>query len=136
MLAGWFIVVAALLYLCLLFAIAYFVDKRAERGQSLVDNPTIYALSLAVYCTSWTFYGSVGRAASAVIDFLPIYLGPTLVFVLWWFLLRKMIRISKGAPHHLDRRFHFLALRQVGAALGFRRGHRGAGDHSPISRCS
>ena len=73
MLTGWFIVISAFLYLCLLFAIAYYVDKRADAGRSLlVNNPYIYALSIAVYCTSWTFYGSVGLAASRGIDFLPV----------------------------------------------------------------
>src|SRR4029453_9606763 len=56
----------------------------------------IYALSLAVYCTSWTFYGSVGRAATSGIGFLPIYLGPTLMAALWWYVMLKMIRISKA----------------------------------------
>jgi Na+/proline symporter/nitrogen-specific signal transduction histidine kinase len=97
MLTGWFIIVASFAYLCILFAIAYYVDKRADEGRSLlVSKPYIYTLSLAVYCTSWTYYGSVGRAASSGIGFLPIYLGPTLVFVLWWFVLRKIIRISKA----------------------------------------
>ncbi len=95
MLTGGFILFAAFSYLSLLFAIAYYGDKRADEGRSLIRNPYIYALSIAVYCTSWTFYGSVGRAASAGIGFLPIYIGPTLTFVLWWFLLRKIIRISK-----------------------------------------
>ena len=63
MLAAPTIVIIAFLYLCLLFAIAYYGDKRADRGQSIISNPYIYALSIAVYCTSWTFYGSVGRAA-------------------------------------------------------------------------
>ncbi|MGC2777885.1 MAG: sensor histidine kinase [Bradyrhizobium sp.] len=89
------IVIVALLYLCLLFAIAYYGDKRADRGRSLIANPYIYALSIAVYCTSWTFYGSVGRAASTGVGFLPIYIGPTLTFVLAWYLIRKIIRISK-----------------------------------------
>src|SRR5262245_24699271 len=86
---------AAFGYLCLLFAIAYWGDKRADAGRSLVANPYTYALSIAVYCTAWTFYGSVGRAAASGIDFLPIYLGPTLVFVLCWFILRKIVRISR-----------------------------------------
>jgi len=50
---------------------------------------------MAVYATSWTFYGSVGRAAASGVGFLPIYLGPTLIAALWWLVLRKMIRISK-----------------------------------------
>ena len=89
------IVIIALLYLCLLFAIAYYGDKRADRGRSIIGNPYIYALSIAVYCTSWTFYGSVGRAVSSGVGFLPIYIGPTLTFILGWYLIRKIIRISK-----------------------------------------
>jgi len=95
MLQGWVVLVVSLLYLGLLFAIAYYGDKRADEGRSLANNPYIYALSIAVYCTSWTYYGSVGRAASSGLDFLPIYLGPTLIFVLWWFVLGKIIRITK-----------------------------------------
>src|SRR6266498_2578186 len=89
------IVIIAFLYLCVLFAIAYYGDKRADRGRSIIGNPYIYALSIAVYCTSWTFYGSVGRAASSGVGFLPIYIGPTLTFILGWYLIRKIIRISK-----------------------------------------
>ncbi len=95
MLQGWVILLVSLAYIGLLFAIAYYGDKRADAGRSLVNNPYIYALSLAVYCTAWTFYGSVGRAASSGIGFLPVYLGPTLMALLWWFVLRKIIRISK-----------------------------------------
>ncbi len=84
-----------LLYFGLLFAVAYFADKRREAGKSIISNPHIYALSLAVYITSWTFYGSVGRASTSGLDFLPMYLGPTLIAFTWWFLLRKMVRISK-----------------------------------------
>ena len=51
-------------YIGLLFAIAYYGDKRADIGRSIISNPYIYALSLAVYCTAWTFYGSVGRAVN------------------------------------------------------------------------
>ena len=96
MLTGGMIVVASFAYVGLLFAIAAYGDKRADEGRSLIANPYIYALSLAVFCTSWTFYGSVGRAATSGIGFLPIYLGPTLMAALWWFLLLKMIRISKA----------------------------------------
>jgi Na+/proline symporter/signal transduction histidine kinase len=90
------IVLASFLYVGLLFAIAYYGDKRADAGRSIIANPYIYALSLAVYCTSWTFYGSVGRAATSGIGFLPIYLGPTLMAALWWYVLLKIIRISKA----------------------------------------
>ncbi len=96
MLQGWIIIAVACTYLCILFAIAYWGDKRADAGRSIISNPYIYTLSIAVFCTSWTFYGSVGRAASSGIGFLPIYIGPTLTFILGWLLLRKIIRISKA----------------------------------------
>ena len=63
MLSGPVIITVAFLYLGLLFAIAYYGDKRADEGRSIIGKPYIYALSLAVYATAWTFYGSVGRAA-------------------------------------------------------------------------
>ncbi len=96
MLTGSVIVLASFVYVGLLFAIAYYGDKRADAGRSIIANPYIYALSLAVYCTSWTFYGSVGRAATSSIGFLPIFLGPTLMAMLWWYVMLKMIRISKA----------------------------------------
>ena len=85
----------SLLYFGMLFAVAYYADQRGQAGRSLIDNPNVYSFSLAVYCTSWTFYGSVGRAATSGIDLLAIYLGPTLMAFTWWFLLRRMVRISK-----------------------------------------
>src|SRR5262245_12438112 len=95
MLTAPLIVITSFAYVGLLFAIAYYGDKRADAGRSIIANPYIYALSLAVYCTSWTFYGSVGRAATSGIGFLPIYLGPTLMAALWWYVMLKIIRISK-----------------------------------------
>jgi len=96
MLQGWVIVLASFLYLGILFAIAWYADRRADAGRSLIANPVVYALSLGVYCTTWTFYGSVGRAAASGIGFLPIYLGPTLLFALAGFILHKMIRVAKA----------------------------------------
>jgi Na+/proline symporter/signal transduction histidine kinase len=96
MLQPWVILLVSFLYLGILFAIAWYGDKRADAGRSIIANPYIYALSLAVYATTWTFYGSVGRAAENGIGFLPVYLGPTLMAALWWLVLRKMIRISKA----------------------------------------
>ena len=95
MLQGWVIVLTSFAYLGLLFAIAYYADRRADAGRSVIASPYIYSLSLAVYATAWTFYGSVGRAAHDGVGFLPIYIGPTLMILLWWFVLRKMIRVSK-----------------------------------------
>lgn len=74
---------------------AYWAERKANSQKSIINSPYIYALSLAVYCTAWTYYGSVGRAAKSGIDFILIYLGPTLSAPLWWFLMRKIIRISK-----------------------------------------
>src|SRR5713226_10419387 len=97
MLHGPVIVLTAFAYLGLLFAIAYYADKRADAGRSIIASPYVYSLSLAVYATAWTFYGSVGRAATDGVGFLPIYIGPTLMILLWWFVLRKMIRVAKLA---------------------------------------
>src|SRR5215472_6895583 len=89
------IVLTAFVYLGVLFAIAYYADERADAGRSIIASPYVYSLSLAVYATAWTFYGSVGRAASDGVGFLPIYVGPTLMIALWWVVLRKILRISK-----------------------------------------
>ncbi len=93
--AGWLIVIISAGYLAVLFGVAYWGDRRADAGRSVIANGTVYALSLAVYATSWTFYGSVGRAVGTGAGFLPIYLGPTIMAAFWWFLLRSMIRSSK-----------------------------------------
>jgi len=95
MIPVWLLSLASLCYFGILFAVAYHADRKHAAGQSLISNPHVYSLSLAVYATSWTFYGSVGRAATSGLDFLPIYLGPTLIAFSWWFLLRKIVRVSK-----------------------------------------
>jgi len=95
MLQSWVIIPVSLAYIGILFAIARFGDHRADQGRSIIANPYIYSLSLGVYATAWTFYGSVGRAAGDGVGFLPIYIGPTLMMALWWFVMRKIIRISK-----------------------------------------
>jgi PAS domain S-box-containing protein len=83
-------------YLLLLFGVAWVAERQEQRGRSLVNNPYVYSLSLAVYCTSWTFYGSVGRAATSGLSFLTIYLGPTLMAALWMVVLAKVVRIAKA----------------------------------------
>ncbi|MCL7929024.1 sensor histidine kinase [Halomonas llamarensis] len=88
------ILTAAFGYLALLFVVAAWGDRRAEAGRTVIGSPTVYALSIAVYCTAWTFYGSVGRAAERGPSFLLIYLGPTLAMLTAPFLLRKMVRIA------------------------------------------
>ncbi|HEX4954019.1 MAG TPA: sensor histidine kinase [Thermoanaerobaculia bacterium] len=88
-------VAIALAYVALLFFIAWRGDRQAAAGRNPLASPWIYALSLAVYCTAWTFYGSVGRAATDGYGFLPIYLGPTLACALGWVVYRKILRIAK-----------------------------------------
>ncbi len=107
LLSGWFIALLAAFYLGLLFAVARYGDARADAGKSII-TANVYALSLAVYCTSWTFYGSVGRATSGGLSFLTIYLGPTLMLLFSGVIL-KMIRISK--VHHITSIADFIASR-------------------------
>ncbi|UJQ95566.1 sensor histidine kinase [Mariluticola halotolerans] len=96
MLSANFVIFIAFAYVCLLFVLAYFGDKRARDGNAgFLRSPLVYTLSISVYCTSWTFYGAVGSAARNGLEFLTIYMGPTLVFVGWWFILRKLVRIGR-----------------------------------------
>jgi hypothetical protein len=95
MLSADFVIATAVGYVGLLFVLAYFGDRRARANEkSWLHSPAVYTLSISVYCTSWTFYGAVGNAARSGLEFLTIYLGPTLIFVGWWFLLRRLVRIS------------------------------------------
>ncbi len=103
------VVVTGLAYLLLLFAIAWYGDLRAARGRSIISSPWVYALSIAVYATAWTYFGSVGRASVDGIWFLPIYLGPTLAMVLGWIVIRKMIRIAR--THRITSIADFIASR-------------------------
>jgi Na+/proline symporter len=82
-------------YLGLLFAIAYFGDKHARKWTSSRLGPIVYGLSLAIYCTSWTFYGAVGRAATSGLDFILIYVGPILVMIAGYPMLRKIVTTAK-----------------------------------------
>jgi phosphoserine phosphatase RsbU/P len=87
--------IISIFYTLLIFLIAWHAHSRKEAGKSIVGSPYVYTLSIAVYCTSWTFYGSVGKAADSGLSFLMIYLGPTLCIFLWIFLLRRVVKISK-----------------------------------------
>lgn len=89
------VILISLLYLILLFGIAIYGNKMSKAGQSIVNNPLVYSLSLAVYCTVWTYYGSVGRAAETGLGFVAVYLGPTIMAPIWYMVMRKMILISK-----------------------------------------
>ncbi len=94
MVIGLIAVILAIAYIGVLFAIAYFGDRAAARG-NLKARPAVYALALSVYCTSWTFFGSVGLAATSGLDFLPVYIGPILMFTLGYPVLRRVLRLSK-----------------------------------------
>ncbi len=94
--SGGLIIGTSFVYLGLLFVVALYGDRRADAGRSIIANPWVYALSMAVYCTAWTYYGSVGRAATGGVSFLPVYLGPTLVMGVCSLVLVKMVRISKA----------------------------------------
>ena len=109
MIAAKTLIVCSLAYIGLLFGIAYYGDRMARMGRSITSNPYIYALSMAVYCTAWTFYGSVGSAVASGPNFLTIYIGPTLMIALGWFVLRKIIRISK--TQHITSIADFIASR-------------------------
>jgi Na+/proline symporter/signal transduction histidine kinase len=110
MIRSWAVLALSLGYVAFLFAVAYYGDRVARRrGRPAAAKPVIYALSLAVYCTSWTFYGSVGLAARTGYDFLPIYIGPILLFALGVPLLTRVIRISKA--HNITSIADFIAAR-------------------------
>ncbi len=85
-----------LAYVGLLFLIAWVAEQRAMRGRGAwIRSPIVYTLSLSIYCTAWTFYGAVGYAARSGLEFVTIYLGPTLVMIGWWMLVRKLVRIGR-----------------------------------------
>ncbi|MCE9665439.1 hybrid sensor histidine kinase/response regulator [Halomonas sp. M5N1S17] len=95
MFAGWQLIVVSLLYIAVLFAIAWRGDRHARKHGASRRRPIIYILALAIYCTSWSFYGAVGQAATAGWSFASIYVGPILTFLLFWPVLAKMIRVAK-----------------------------------------
>ncbi|MCZ4352978.1 ATP-binding protein [Roseovarius aestuarii] len=91
------LVAVCLTYVVFLFVVAFAADRAARRGRGAwLRSPLIYTLSLSIYCTAWTFYGAVGFAARSGLEYLTIYLGPTLVMIGWWWTLRKMVRIGRS----------------------------------------
>jgi Na+/proline symporter/signal transduction histidine kinase len=96
MIEGWSVVALALGYVSILFALAWYADRAGRFNRAGDGRPLIYALSLAVYCTSWTFFGSVGLAASTGYNFIPVYLGPILLFVFGWRFLLRIVRLAKS----------------------------------------
>ena len=91
------LIAVSLGYAVALFAVAAFAEARARAGRAAwLRSPLIYTLSLSVYCTGWTFYGAVGYAARSGLEFATIYLGPTLVLIGWWGLLRRIVRVCRA----------------------------------------
>jgi len=88
------VIIVFCVYMIGLFIIALLVERRTAAVKNLVNNPVIYSLGMAVYCTAWTYYGSVGKAATSGMLFLTIYLGPTLTIIFWFAILRKLVRIK------------------------------------------
>ncbi len=103
------VIAVATAYVGLLFLLAVWAERQEKSGRSVAGNPLVYSLSLAVYCTTWTYYGSVGLAASSGLLFLGVYIGPTLVVIFWWQLLRKMVRIKN--EHRVTSVVDLLSLR-------------------------
>ena len=90
------LVAVAVLYVAGLFGAAFWAEKRAAEGKARwLQSPVTYTLSLSIYTTAWTFYGAVGSAARSGLEFITIYLGPTLVFIGWFWILRKLVRIGR-----------------------------------------
>ncbi|UJM86389.1 hybrid sensor histidine kinase/response regulator [Rhodanobacter denitrificans] len=92
MIQGWMLLLVSLLYVGLLFVVAYAGDRRPLYPRQPRLRPIVYSLALAVYCSSWTFYGAVGTAARDGLAYLPIYLGPILLFVFGFGLLRRLVQ--------------------------------------------
>ncbi len=91
------LVLVCLGYVALLFVVAFAADRLAAAGRSTwLRSPLVYTLSMSIYCTAWTFYGAVGYAARSGLEFLTIYLGPTLVMIGWWWGLRKLVRVGRS----------------------------------------
>src|SRR5262245_38945431 len=109
MLAEPSVLALSLAYVGLLFAVAYIGDRHARAWSTSSVAPAVYGLSLAIYCTSWTFSGAVGRASTAGFDFILIYTGPALLIALGYPMLRKMVRLAK--QHNVTSIADFLAAR-------------------------
>jgi Na+/proline symporter len=92
------LIAVCLLYVVGLFAVAFAAERAAVKGRGdwLLRSPLVYTLSLSIYCTGWTFYGAVGYAARSGLEYVTIYLGPSLVLIGWWWLLRRLVRIGRS----------------------------------------
>jgi len=92
------LIAVCLAYVALLFFIAFVAERAGVQGRGdwLLRSPLVYTLSLSIYCTAWTFYGAVGNAARSGLEYVTIYLGPSLVILGWWWILRRLVRIGRS----------------------------------------
>ncbi|MBW4710182.1 sodium:solute symporter [Roseobacter sp. YSTF-M11] len=92
------LIAVCLVYVFLLFCVAFLAERAGMKGRAgwLLRSPLVYTLSLSIYCTAWTFYGAVGYAARSGLEYVTIYLGPSLVIVGWWWILRRLVRIGRS----------------------------------------
>ena len=96
MLPGWVLLLVSVGYAALLFAVAWIGDRYPLYPQRPWLRPLVYSLALAVYCSSWTFYGAVGTAVRSGIGYVPIYLGPLLLLLFGWRILERMARVAQS----------------------------------------
>ncbi|MGC1506202.1 MAG: ATP-binding protein [Sulfitobacter sp.] len=92
------LIFVCLAYVVFLFTVAFFAERASAQGRfaAILRSPLIYTLSLSIYCTAWTFYGAVGYAARSGLEYLTIYLGPSLVMIGWWWILRRLVSIGRS----------------------------------------
>ena len=92
------LIAVCLCYVALLFLIAFAAERAGMQGKAnwWLRSPLVYTLSLSIYCTAWTFYGAVGNAARSGLEYITIYLGPSLVILGWWWVLRRLVRIGRS----------------------------------------
>src|SRR5690625_7320241 len=95
MFAVWVLIVS-LAYAAILFAIAWYGDRRPLYVQQPWLRPVVYSFALAVYCSSWTFYGAVGTAVRSGWGYLPIYLGPLILFLFFWRMIERMALVAQS----------------------------------------
>ncbi|MDF3413412.1 sodium:solute symporter [Sulfitobacter sp. M57] len=92
------LIFVCLAYVVFLFVVAFLAERASARGRfaAILRSPLVYTLSLSIYCTAWTFYGAVGYAARSGLEYLTIYLGPSLVMIGWWWILRRLVSIGRS----------------------------------------
>jgi Na+/proline symporter/CheY-like chemotaxis protein len=94
--SGWLLSVLAVLYLAILFGVAFYGERKSIYPQRAALRPYIYSLALGVYCTTWTFFGAVGTATTGGWAYVPIYLGPVLVWLFASRFLEQLVFVARA----------------------------------------